>query len=264
MTTENNYSIFQGIADENGVTSSFKSGISNGSILIADSNLVFGVYKPSALFKDSGVAINPSYMRLLPAKNDDIIYEFYFPFAPMNISYENLSDEIAEIPRPGTTPILAFKSHRLLKVSFEFIIAKPSDGLVFNVQQSLDILRSISTNSHRSIQFINMDALLTTVKKYRNSPSNIATNASLYFKVSELSITSVRRNSNGEITHANGNISLIEDQNPTIAKVKIPKIGKPVPKKKIGGDGGKKTTKRFRLRSGEVDTTTAEDAWMYS
>jgi len=70
-----------------------------------------------------------AFIRLLPVQSDDTIYEFHFPYSPVNITYDGLSNEIAEIDRPGATAIVAYKKHQLMKVSFDFVLAVPFDGV---------------------------------------------------------------------------------------------------------------------------------------
>lgn len=181
------------------------------------------------------VDTNP-FMRLLPNTGTDTIFDFYFPFTPQNISYSDMSDEIAEIPRAGTTPLVTFKSHKLLKISFEFLIAVPYDGMTLNVESSIDLIRTFSTYSNRSIVFFNMDNMLTVAWPYRRGPAE----RPLRFNITDMSITARQRNSYGKITQAIVNISLIENQNPTMTVVPVPVFTKkpkdrptpgPVPKK---------------------------------
>ena len=57
------------------------------------------------------------YMRLLKNVETDEFYDFYFPFSPGEISYEQLSNEIVEVPRAGRTPLVMYKSQKLMKLS---------------------------------------------------------------------------------------------------------------------------------------------------
>ena len=180
-----------------------------------------------AYVSNSESARETPFMRLLPAETSDDIYDFYFPYTPQNISFSELSDEVVEIPRAGTTPIVAFKSHRLMKVSFEFLVAVPYDGLLIDVERSLKILRLFSTSSHRSVQFFHLDELLMGGWRYRNGTANVAPN----FNIVEMSITARQRNSLGKITQAVVNVTLVENQNPNIAVVRIPPFRKKPPKK---------------------------------
>lgn len=196
------------------------------------------------------VETNP-FMRLLPNKNTDTIYDFYFPFTPQGISYNDMSDEISEIPRAGTTPLVAFTSHKLLKVSFEFLVAVPYDGMQLDVEASVALLRVFSTSSDRSVIFFNFDQMMTSAWQYRRGPIARA----LRFNITDMSITARQRNSFGKITQAVVNISLIENQNPTMTVVPVPPFTKkPKDKPIIGGDPKRKVD-RVPSYSSDADAT---------
>lgn len=158
-----------------------------------------------------------AFMRLLPVTQNDTIYDFYFPFTPQSIQYSDLSDEVAEIARPGSTPILVFKSHRLMRVSMEFVVAVPYDGLITDVEESLKLLRTFATSSNRSVVFFNLDSMLLSGWKYRNGPSNRPP----VFSIADLSIEARQRNSEGKITQASVSLTVVENQNPQIVTARI-------------------------------------------
>lgn len=207
------------------------------------------------------------FMRLIPRNADDTIYEFYFPYMPIELSYDNLSDEVVEIARPGTTPIVAFKAHKLMRVSFQFIVTVPLDGLFADIEDSLNLLRKFSTNSNRVVKFFNMDSILETVEKYRNSPSSILSDGPQYFNIADLSISSVRRNQSGKITQATVNITLVENQNPVIAVIPIPELKKSKQVKKTCRDKSKcpesKTGIKAALRSQEQCRVAKQNKTLY-
>jgi hypothetical protein len=188
------------------------------------------------------VAVNSNpYMRLLPNVATDTTYDFYFPFAPQSISYTDLSDEVSEIPRAGTTPLVVFTSHKLLKISFEFLLAVPYDGMQLNIESSIDLLRIFSTSSHRNIIFFNMDSTMTSAWQYRRGPLA----STLYFTITDMTFDARMRNSFGRITQAVVNMSLIENQNPTMTVVRVPPFEKkPKPKRGGGGSGTSTNTER--------------------
>lgn len=170
------------------------------------------------------VSTNP-FMRLLPepgGQSDNTVYDFYFPYVPQGISYSDMSDEIAEIQRSGTTPIVTFKSHRLMKVSMEFLVAVPYDGLILDIEDSLNILRTFSTNSQRSIIFYHLDEMLVSGYNYRKGP--FARPAA--FNITEYSVSARQRNANGKITQAIVNMSFVENRNPDIVITKVPPFKK--------------------------------------
>lgn len=193
-----------------------------------------GVRAMAASLNDQSSA---PFMRLQPRRKldgnfaQDTIYDFYFPFEPINVTYENLADEIAELPRPGATPLVVFKQHRLMRVSFEFLVAVPFDGITIDVEDSLEILRHFGSNAGRDVQLFNMDTFTSAAFQYANRPSGAS--SAMLFKVADLTVSSTRRNQNKKITAATVSITLIESaQNPSITLVRIPKIKKKPIKKK--------------------------------
>lgn len=194
---------------------------------------------------------NP-FMRLLPedgGTSGSTVYDFYFPFVPQSIDYSDLSDEIAEINRTGTTPIVTFRGHRLMKVSMEFLVTVPYDGLILDVEESLKILRYFSTNSQRSVIFYHLDQMLTNGYNYRRGPYARPP----AFNITEMSINARQRNADGKITQAVVRLSLVENRNPNIVVTKIPPFKKGKPPKKIP-----KTPKPPKIDRVEDYVTTAK------
>lgn len=218
----------------------------------------FAIDSPTS--PSSQITSNP-FMRLLPENNNttQTVYDFYFPFTPQNIQYSDLSDEIAEIPRAGTLPIVTFKSHKLMRVSFEFLVAVPYDGMTLDVEDSLAILRTFSTQSQRGIVFFNMDTMLTSPWQYRRGPSA----RPLQFNIAEMSITARQRNSLGKITQAIVNITLVENQNPIMTVEKVPAIKITRRKKKCKKCPPPTKKDLIPAYSGTANTTAGEEQFGY-
>jgi hypothetical protein len=193
----------------------------------------------SALTQNDSVQnVVPLIIRLLPATPDQIAEDFQLPYNPLQVTYGDLSDEVTQIARPGTTPIIAFKSHRLMTVDFSFIVAQPGDGLATSVDSSLQNLRKFAASSNRVISLLNFDSLTNTPFVFRNSTQERLTDG-LFFNIVSLEIQSVRRNKNNEITQANVNISLVENRNPLINVAFIPPL-------KYTKKPGKCSNKKYR------------------
>ena len=155
---------------------------------------------------------------------------FAFPYNPISVTYNQLSDEIAQVPRPGTTPLVFFKAHRLLTVDITFTLAVPGDGLVQPVDDQIAVLRTMAVNSQRVIQMLNYDGLLKLPFPYRNRSREASVTGSfndLFFTIVDFSLDSVRRNKINQITQANCRLSLIENRNPFQNITAIPKLQKP-------------------------------------
>jgi hypothetical protein len=138
--------------------------------------------------------------------------DFVFPYNPREFSFGALSDETAQIARPATTPILAFKSHRLMTVSFTALIAYPGDGLIASVDKELQVLRKFASSSDKVFELLNYDIFTNTPYNYRNM--SVERNSGLFFSISDMTINVTRRNRLNQITQANVDISLIENRNP--------------------------------------------------
>lgn len=164
------------------------------------------------------------------AENSETPLRFVFPYNPISVTYNNLSDEVAQVPRPGATPLVFFKAHRLMSVEITFTLAVPGDGLVQPVDDEIEILRTMAQNSQRVIQVLNYDKLLKNPFPYRNMSAENSSNSfsqDLFFTVVEFSLDSVRRNKSNQITQANCRLSLIENRNPFQNITAIPKLQRP-------------------------------------
>lgn len=168
----------------------------------------------SSLLADQPPSARSLVIRLHPSPNgNEESEDFYLPYNPISVQYGQLADEIAQVPRPGTTPIVTFKSHRLMTVDMTFTLARPGDGLVKSVEPDLQALRRFASSSNRLVSLINFDDLVTQPQKYRNmSPES--NSEGLFFNIVEFSFDSTRRNISNEITQANCQMSLIENRNP--------------------------------------------------
>jgi hypothetical protein len=155
---------------------------------------------------------------------------FVFPYNPISITYNQLSDEVVQVPRPGTTPLVFFKAHRLLSVDITFTLAVPGDGLVQSVDSEIGVLRTMAANSQRVIQVFNYDGMLRAPYPYRNMSAESSVTGSfqdLFFTIVDFSLDSVRRNKLNQITQANCRLSMIENRNPFQNITAIPKLDKP-------------------------------------
>lgn len=185
-----------------------------------------------ALTENASVpAISPLLIRLKSSQQSGVDEDFQLPYNPIQVRYGSLSDEIAQISRPGTTPIVAFKAHRLMTVDFSFILAYPGDGLSQSVDKEIATLRKFAASSDRVIQLINFDSLTNSPFPYRNK-SQERFSSGLFFSIVELNIESIRRNKNNQITQANVTLSLVENRNPRINPTFIPPLRPTVPNPK--------------------------------
>jgi hypothetical protein len=198
-----------------------------------------------------------AFIRLLPVQSDDTIYEFHFPYSPVNITYDGLSNEIAEIERPGATAIVAYKKHQLLKISFDFVLAVPFDGVTTSIDSDIALMRKIAEHVARPVQVFNLDKMFERTALRRYQPANTRHRSYVTkFRIADFSVTSAKRNPSGGITQADCKLTLIEDVNPKIDVALIPKFVPPpsIPKKTTT------TTKTTATEVPKASTTTDNTA----
>ena len=148
--------------------------------------------------------------------------DFIFPYSPREMSIGQLADEMVQIPRPGTTPIVAFKSHRLMTLDFTALIAHPGDGLIRNVEKEIFNLRSFASSSNKVFQLVNYDVFTQEPYVFRNMSEEKV--SGLFFSITDMGVEVTRRNKDNLITSANVKISLVENRNPKINIVLIPPL----------------------------------------
>lgn len=169
------------------------------------------------------------------SSNANIEEDFVFPYSPREVNIGSLSDEMVQIARPGTTPIVAFKSHKLMTVDFTALIAHPGDGLIQSVDSQIFALRRFASSSDKVFELINYDIFTRTPFVFRNMSQERL--SGLFFSITDMNIDVTRRNKENSITSANVKVSLVENRNPNINIALIPPLFyKKEKKKKDGSD----------------------------
>lgn len=149
---------------------------------------------------------------------------FQFKYPPSSVQFDSLAPEWVEVERPGLVPIVGLRQYKLMRVQFEFLISNPFDGIWYPVDNELILLREMASATD-PIFFQSMDKLLSTPI---NLPgSNRSTASGLFFRIVDLNINSLRRNTKNEITAAQCSITLQEDFNLAIKAVSMPAISYP-------------------------------------
>lgn len=143
---------------------------------------------------------------------------FIFPFPPTDISYSDMAPELSEISRPGRKSLVFLTRPKLKKVSLNFLVAVPFDGLQIEIEQSLQLLQRMA-NRGTPVFFKKTDRLLTS------SFSGERSLTVSYWNISDLSFNSVRRTDLQRISQASVSMSLIENENPSNIRVtSLPRI----------------------------------------
>lgn len=156
------------------------------------------------------------------SSNANIEEDFVFPYSPREVNIGSLSDEMVQIDRPGTTPIVAFKSHKLMTVDFTALIAHPGDGLIQSVDSQIFALRKFASSSDKVFELVNYDVFTRNPFVFRNMSKERL--SGLFFSITDMSIDVTRRNKENSITSANVKISLVENRNPNINIALIPPL----------------------------------------
>ena len=142
---------------------------------------------------------------------------FTFPFTPQQIQYGNIGPELQEITRPGKMPIVAFNRFRARQLSIKFLIAVPNDGLFTSVDNDLELLFDIA-NLARPVFFTNMD------KQISNPMGTTDASKNIFWSITDLNFSSIRRNEQNQITAAEANMTLVENVNPKVVVAELPVI----------------------------------------
>lgn len=175
---------------------------------------------------------------------------YLFPYTPVNISFDSIGSEYAEINRAGNYSLVTRKQPNLLKVSFDFRVAhRPTNGLQ-TIAADLNILRKIAVED--------LPVALTGFGGYLSNTGTGSLSAKK-FRVTNLSVEIVTVGPATEPWQANCTIELIEDRNPSFTVVKFSTIKYPaVPPKKTASS----TTSGNKPSGGT--STTAKPLTNYS
>ena len=145
---------------------------------------------------------------------------FSFPFAPVEISYSNMTQRWNEIERPGDFPILDTAGPSLMKVQMKFRVADKQSNGIASCEPQLNQLRLMAIDSG-PVWIVGMDTYLSrpvfpTVTAFGISLARL--------RITDMGVDIIRRNSNNQATQADVSLSLMEDRSPYIPAVQLPAI----------------------------------------
>lgn len=163
--------------------------------------------------------------------------KFYFHYKPNNVTYSNIGAEWQDIGRVNNTPIIDFKNFKLMKITFEFIVAEKLDGvssLYASCESQLKMLRQMAIRPEY-VQFTNLDTLFSEQLSY---PDFLSSGEATYFAIVDMSVTSVQRaragidnvafgSPAGSINRATVNMTVQEVNNSGPAPIFMPRITQP-------------------------------------
>lgn len=158
----------------------------------------------------------PSLSRMT-AITDTKTFVYAFPYEPLNIEISNIANEYSTIERPGDFPLVEYRGPQLQQVSFSFLaVNRYSHGLISIEPQLLFLNKFAALNA--PIMISGTGHLLESLKRTTTTKSFRS------WRISEFSISTLRKNDQSKITQAECSITLIEDRNPTLATELIPRI----------------------------------------
>lgn len=188
---------------------------------------------------------------------------FFLP-KPNQINYQNLGSEWTEIERVGRIPLVDWKNHRLMKVSFQFLVVPGNtyrtgafgetadDGITISIDEKLENLRNMSARPYPVILYGFDDLLINA------NPFSMSTGAGVQFVINELTISSLVRTATGSINRATCDITLQEVPIEYINIISLPKLvpGQIIPPTPTidGPDFGERAT--FESRTQKYKSST--------
>lgn len=137
---------------------------------------------------------------------------YVFPYAPVEAQIGQIGLEYVEIERPNNFKLLDVRGPQLLQVAMNFVVVdRPSGGLL-PVDDELMFLSTIA-NRNSPVAFAGIGDLLgkadTTFRLWR---------------ITDMSLTVVRRDTNGKAIRADASMSLTEDKTPRLEVRTLPRI----------------------------------------
>lgn len=153
----------------------------------------------------------------LTRRAGDPAMSFTFPFTPAQIQYSNMSPELSELARPGKMPIVAFSKFRSRQIAIKFLVAVPLDGLFTSVDNDIELLFDMA-NTARPVYFTSMDKQISNPLGSTNESTNI------FWSITDMNLSSIRRNENNKITAAEVNLTLVENTNKNVIVATLPRI----------------------------------------
>lgn len=148
---------------------------------------------------------------------------FVFPFGINNISHDVGAVQFDELQRPLSLPILQPTASSLQRVSFDFLVAAPFDGVSQDVEEELRVLQNFAAEDN-SVIFVNSHEMLT---------QSVAS-----WKISSLSVSISRQNELGAAVSAQVNMSCLESNDMMDRFLTLPKFRYKVNKNKGSGKPG--------------------------
>ena len=135
---------------------------------------------------------------------------FVFPYAPVEVNFENIAATYEEVKRAGKYPTLAFSGYQLTKAALNFRLANRSSGGQVNVENEIDKLRGMATVPFPIYFTGGVDKmLLQGIKAIRGR-------SGAWWRITDMSINVLARDLDNKATQADVQMTMTEERNPTI------------------------------------------------
>jgi hypothetical protein len=148
---------------------------------------------------------------------------FRFPVSPVEVSFESISAAYEEIPRPQNYPILAWSELQLTKASVEFRLFDRDSGGSASIEPQLNILRSMASLP-APVWFNGVDRMLIDPVGGSVNVGDGVRRSFLLWRINDMRATTMRRNKDNIATQVDIQLSLIEERNPFLTNVILPRI----------------------------------------
>lgn len=220
-----------------------KDASNNGTSSSGSTIAVRGSFKEGYAPYDGSDASSPQMVQQfrLPGYSEPVTKRYIFILRPNQISYSNIGSEWTDIPRSGNSPLIDWKSYKLMQVSFQFIVVPDREGNLDRYRTENEITLSID-NQLRTLQemasapypivLLGFDDMITNEVRF---PFN--SGRGVEFVIADFSVTSLFRTATGAINRAQCDITLREVPIQSLAYIdfpalKFPKTKNPPPPKK--------------------------------
>jgi hypothetical protein len=143
---------------------------------------------------------------------------FVFPYAPVEVNFENISASYEEVKRAGKYPTLAFSGYQLTKAALNFRLANRASGGQVNVEYEIQTLRAMATVPFPVYFTGGVDnMLLQGVRAIRGR-------SAAWWRITDMSINILARDLDNKATQADVQMTMTEERNPSIPVVFLPPI----------------------------------------
>lgn len=219
------------LASQAGLSTLSVKGVENGAPRVSTSTVVR--FSSSGAEGEAGNGGSDRPQMIQYFKNSDgtsaeIPARFEFAYRPNSVNYSNIGSEWTEISRVNNSPILDFRSFRLMKISFEFLVGD-NNNIFTSCDDQLRVLRTMALRPF-PVVFLGFDAMFSEQLTYPAFTGG----SGIEFAIVDMSITSVQRaradagisgqTPTGEINRATVSLTLQELPIETQTLIQLPKL----------------------------------------